>query len=141
MNLSNALVFSIAPAWVDLIVRGIKTVELRRRVPKALLSAHALIYETHPKRQIGFFCRVGPVISGPPDDLWPRVGESTGTTREVFEDYFSGVSVCHAIIVREVTALRTPLTLAQLRDAIGFQPPQSWCRASQPLLDLVKGQI
>ena len=137
MELSDTLIFSIAPAWVEMIISGEKTVELRRRPPQSPLDAPALIYETSPKRRIAAFCRVGPVISAPVDQLWHKVGNRSGLGYAAFSGYFAGARFAHAVMLREVVTLKAPILLEELRAIVGFHPPQSWCRAKQELLDVV----
>jgi len=139
--LSSPLIFSITPYWAEMILSGRKTVELRRRPPKLAQCVAALIYETRPRMQISALCSVGPVISAAVGTLWARVGEASGLHREGFERYFDGLPTAHAIVLSGVTALKEPVLLQDLRDTIGFRPPQSWCRASESLMELVRRRL
>jgi predicted transcriptional regulator len=131
---ARALVFSIKPQWVTHILMGDKTYELRRRPPSLVRPTKALIYETTPACSLRAVCTMGPVLTDSPERLWAKVAFGVCVTREEFFAYFLGLTHAHAIVVKNARELRKPLGLANLRQMIGFYPPQSWKWAPKKLL-------
>jgi predicted transcriptional regulator len=133
----HPLIFSIAPKWIDEILHGRKTVELRRRPPTLAHVTRAYLYETSPSCRIRVRCWVGPVISQPPAVLWDRVGKQSCISKMQFDDYFLGLNLAHAIVIDRVEDLGLELTLARLRLS-GFSPPQAWCRAAEGVTSMIE---
>jgi len=134
---NNFVVFSISPDWVDAIRSGFKTVELRRRPPKLVKPIHAAIYTTLPRGQIEIICRMGPVLTASPEELWDKCGHKSAVTRDHFDSYFERSAMAHAIEISDVQALKKPLSLAYLREQSKFSPPQSWQWGSVELFRLI----
>jgi len=132
------LLFSIAPAWVELILSGRKTVELRRRPPKLTRQTPAIVYETSPMCRLRLTCHVGPVVTMPKDRLWEEFASTACVPKADFDSYFFGMSQGSAIHISAAEELPRYLTLGQLRKAIGFRPPQSWSAAPSSLLALLR---
>jgi predicted transcriptional regulator len=133
----TTLIFSLAPRWIDGVLVGSKTVELRRRPPQITSAVPAYLYETRPHCRIRIKCFVGPVLSLSPDALWKEVGSKSLVDRNYFDKYFEGAELAHAIAIRDVVDLGTAITLERLR-AVGFTPPQSWCRAQTKIVNFVE---
>src|ERR1700731_5349754 len=127
------LLFSIAPAWVEMICAGQKTVELRRRPPALAAAVHALVYVTSPVCRLRLKCQVGPVTTMPKDAFWNTLGVQSCASRQTFDAYFSGMLHASAIHISGVEELPAGLTLERLRQAIGFRPPQSWSKEQAEL--------
>lgn len=132
------LVFSIAPRWIDEILAGRKTYELRRRPPQLPETAFAYLYETSPHCRIRAKCLVGPIVSKPLSDLWQAIGAQSRVDEHNFFRYFSGLEMGHAIALSDVIDLGLDFTLARLK-IYNFHPPQSWCRASDEVVSLIGG--
>lgn len=118
------------------ILVGRKRYELRRRPPRIAEPMKALLYETTPNCQIRGRCVAGPVISASKDEIWRRVGIQSRLTRREFDLYFGSNLTAHAIALRDVHAF-APISLADLRERIGFVPPQAWGYASDRLLSYI----
>jgi predicted transcriptional regulator len=131
---SRALLFSIKPKWADAIISGEKTFELRRRPPKLTSPVSAIIYATAPVCALVAKCSMGPVLSGPPMQIWDRVSVSSSVTQTEFDDYFRGCWRAHAIVVSNPRKLAKPLSLGYLRDTIRFSAPQAWVWASKDIV-------
>jgi predicted transcriptional regulator len=132
------LLFSIAPAWVEMICSGQKTVELRRRPPALAAAVHALVYVTSPVCQLRLKCRMGPVTTMPKDALWNSLGAQSCASRQMFDAYFSGMLHASGIHISDVEELPAGLTLERLRRLTGFRPPQSWSKAPADLVELIR---
>jgi predicted transcriptional regulator len=120
------LLVSIHPKYVELILSGQKTVELRRRCPR-LNSGHALIYATAPQMELIASFQVASVVRAPLESLWESVREVAGVTRSEFEAYFKGLELGVAIRIAGVAKLRAPIGLKEIRAVLGnFHPPQGF---------------
>jgi predicted transcriptional regulator len=131
---NRALLFSIKPRWVDAILSGEKTFELRRRPPKLTSPISAIIYATSPVCALVAKCTMGPVLSGSPAQIWDRVSISSSVSQSEFDNYFGGCSQAHAIVVSKPTRLEKPLSLDYLRGAFRFSAPQAWAWASKDIV-------
>ncbi len=116
---------SIHPRWINAIVDGRKTVELRRRAPSVEPGATAVLYATSPDCCVVGSVVVSSVVSMPLGQLWEQYGLSAAVTRREFYRYFHGVSAGSAIEFGTVRTLADPVGLHQLRE-LGIRPAQGW---------------
>jgi predicted transcriptional regulator len=121
----QALFVALRPAYAEMILSGVKTVELRRIRPKAQVGTLVLIYASSPARQVLGTCVVEDVGIGSPDEIWVLHGTQTGIGRAAFRTYFAGSPRGVAITVAHPRRLENPLSLEALRRH-GFAPPQSF---------------
>jgi len=138
LTIRPRLIFSLTPKWIEKILSGKKTFELRRRPPKISQPTISYLYETRPHSRIRARCLLGPVISDSPNLLWRIVGDHCGVERSFFESYFSGLEEAHALPITQVMDLGSQFTLPRLR-AVGFHPPQAWAYVSSKVVMLVEG--
>lgn len=120
------LLLSIHPRFVDAILAGEKTVELRRRRPR-IDAGPALIYATSPRMELVASFRVAAVVRAPLGKLWQSVRNVAGVTRREFDAYFHGLEFGVSIVVADVAAFREPVALDDLRQVwTDFHPPQGF---------------
>jgi predicted transcriptional regulator len=132
-----AIVLSIAPRWVDLILSGRKTVELRRRGPRDIgVHRNIVIYATKPVCAIVAVGAISEVIKGSPDNLWDAIGPTSGCTKSEFFEYFGKVTAGTAMRLVEVRSIPA-IGLSLLRSQLGWHPPVSWMSAGTDLIELV----
>lgn len=125
--MNNALVFSIQPRWSELIVKGKKKYELRRRGPsQGAIGSIAYIYSTAPVSAIIGTFIVASLVTAEPAWLWVEIGHSTGCSRAEFFQYFDGRSLGTAIGISDVRVIERPIPLNVCRERIGSFPPRSW---------------
>jgi predicted transcriptional regulator len=124
---ASAVIIAIKPHYADLIARGEKRVEFRRRLPKRVTAgALAIFYVSSPTRAITMTARIASVERATPAALWRTHGAAGGTTRTAFDAYFAGAAQGVALLLDGVRVLNRPLALADARRvASGFRPPQS----------------
>lgn len=122
----RAMLLSVHPRHAAAILAGRKTTELRRTRPSAPPGTPVLLYATAPVAAVIGTCRLAGVRSGPSGALRPAVLEPAAITGQEYDSYFDGARAAHALHLADVTALPVPLTLAQLRRAGAFTPPQTW---------------
>jgi predicted transcriptional regulator len=127
MRDDSALLVSVKPPYAELILSGVKTVELRRVRPNVAAGGLVLIYASSPTMQMVGTATVEAVSTGSLDAIWQQAGHATGLDRATFDEYFSGRDTAVAINLTDVKRLRRVIPLAELRRRInGFRPPQSF---------------
>lgn len=121
------LLLSIHSRYVEKIVRGEKTVELRRHRPRLSVGERIAVYATAPRKALVGMVTVVDVQVAAPDELWPSVSQVSGISRQQYNDYFSGSRRAVGIFFAIEEILKHPVSLESLRDLWpGFQPPQSF---------------
>ena len=121
------IVLSLKPRFAQAILAGVKTVELRRTVPKIVIPTRALLYASSPVRALLGTCVITSVRSADLAALWHEYGSRSELPYHEFQQYFEGVA--------KGTALRSPShkhsagrsLLQDLRaKPRSFRPPQSF---------------
>ncbi len=124
---SNILLLSIRPQFVNKLLNGSKSSELRRVKPRVVRGDVVLIYETSPTMALVGYGIVESVTTDRPDKLWQKVKKRSGITKLEFDQYYEGSDMGYAINFSNVDSLRTSVSLSLLRSKIdGFHPPQSY---------------
>ncbi|MCZ2819588.1 ASCH domain-containing protein [Modestobacter sp. VKM Ac-2977] len=124
--LDRLMMLSIHPRFVDQIVAGTKTVELRRTRPSVTVGQPVAIYATVPSAAVVATCRVTAIDVCPPEKLWDLVEDCAGIPRSMFDSYFAGSAVGVGIHLGDVESLEQAVTLGELRAKGPFYPPQTW---------------
>ena len=123
----NGVLFSIRPEYVASILKGTKTVELRRKPLANNDVEFVLIYETAPTCAIVAVARLGQTLEGSPSRMWSQVSGIAGICRRGYRSYFDDVSTAFAFVLEDVAQLVSPIPLERLRAHWGWQgPPQSF---------------
>lgn len=121
------LIISLKPKYADLVFRGLKTAELRRRVSGGLRDRDVYVYVSSPVMELRGGFRVGQVWSGPPEEIWSTVSTLAGVSREVFDDYYLGAERAFALEIVDVWEYAIPRSLEELRSQFpNFGVPQSY---------------
>ena len=122
-----ALLLSVRPCYLEKILDGSKSVELRRVIPQLSKGDTVAFYASRPVGAVVGTARVRRVVSGSPSRLWRELGGCTGVSRREFRNYFAGSPCAHGIQLADATATEKPITLDQLRQELpGFRPPQNY---------------
>lgn len=125
----STLILSIKPKYVDRILVGDKTVELRKRSARIAPGAQVLIYSTSPCCAVVGEARVSFREQLPLEKLWRRFRSEAAVDRDEFDDYYQGCTEGVAFGLTDVVQYQSPVSLDALRDAAdGFRPPQSYMR-------------
>jgi len=110
-----------------MILRGEKTIELRRRSPNRLPEFWIALYATAPEQALIGLVRAAEIIVGSPDALWQQVKDGCGLGQEHYRSYYAGASRAVGIRLVDPIAFSEPLHLARLRCSWpGFRPPRSF---------------
>ena len=120
------VLISLKPHYADLIERGRKSVEFRRRFPRQVDRARAVFYVSAPVQAIALTATIVRVVRHAPAELWRGFAALSGVTRDEFDAYFDNCETGVALLLEAATPIRPPLRLTDPRlAAIAFRPPQS----------------
>jgi len=116
---------SIKPMYVQKILDGIKSVEIRSRRVILLPGTRLWIYSTLPKGCLEAVAIVDSVEIDSPALIWQRYHEKIGISHSIFRSYINGSKSVSAIFLNYVRELNPSVSLDFLRSKIqGFHPPQ-----------------
>ena len=123
---TRPLLLSLKPCYAELVFRGLKTAELRRRIP-CVENRHVYVYVSSPVRCLRGGFRVEHVWSGSPEEVWKEVEGIARVERREFDAYYAGRTVAYALRISEVWEYDEPVQLEVLRTRLpDFVVPQSW---------------
>jgi predicted transcriptional regulator len=121
-------IISIHRGYANAILAGVKTVELRRRIPNISPGARLWIYATRPIAAIVGFATIEAVDKASPEKIWERHRGRSGVDHAAFQAYFEGAPQAVAILLSAVRQI-APIGIDQLRRIRDeFHPPQVMTR-------------
>ena len=124
-------ILSLKPQYVDLILSGKKTVELRNRVVRMEPGTVIWIYATRPLGGIVALAELDSVVHDTPAEIWFRYEKEMCIDRAHFDSYIDNRESVSALILSSVRELKQSMTLDWIRRSTGsFQPPQFYSRLS-----------
>jgi predicted transcriptional regulator len=124
---STVLFVSIKPRFIEKILAGEKSVELRRVRPSVGPGTRVIFYASSPSREVVATARVKRIDSDSPTAIWERYRSQIGLPRSEYRTYFDGVRKAVGIVLTDVERLPRSVPLADLRERLGgFEPPQSF---------------
>lgn len=122
--MSENAIISIRPKFVQEILSGVKTIELRRRIPPIDVGTNLWIYATLPIGAVVAVAVATRIFRGSPDELWSSHGHKAGIAKIDFDSYFQGTSTGIGIELSFVRKI-CPVSIKHLRSMRkGFHPPQ-----------------
>lgn len=122
--MSGEAIISIKPRFAEAILSGLKTVELRRRIPTMHPKTRLWIYATRPVGAVVGSATLDRVVKGDPDRIWMDYGSHAGVSHDHFLEYYEGANEAVCLFLTEV-ARRSPVSIDQLKCIqAGFHPPQ-----------------
>lgn len=119
------ILISVKPIYVQRIIDGSKSVEVRRR--RVLFDPGSIvwIYATKPIASIVGLAEVGRVETGKAEKIWIDNRAEMGISKTVFTDYVRGAPLVSAIHLENVVVLDEAVTLDMIREYCQkFHPPQ-----------------
>jgi len=127
-SLGNGLLMSIHPEYANKILKGEKTVEIRKKVGKGWVGKKVKIYSTSPERSIVGEARIGQVLAGHPSEIWDRFGAQMGCTKSEFDDYTTHTHEVSAVVFDDVRPYPASIPISQLSYFVesDLKPPQSY---------------
>lgn len=122
-DVSDAII-SIHPGYVDAILEGRKTIELRRRVPELINGTRLWIYATRPTAAVVGVATIGDISRARPHTIWRKHRDKAGIDYASFMEYFRDAQEAVAILLATVKRVE-PITIEELRQVRDrFHPPQ-----------------
>ena len=136
------VILSVRPKYASKIISCEKSVELRRRFPEfAATGASAFIYSSSPVSAVVGITKIASVLKLPINEIWRKFSSKACIAKDDFEAYFSGLDKGFVILLEDVREFRTALKASDLRQSIGFRPPQSFQYASEDFDSLLNDEI
>lgn len=126
---NNLLIISVKPEYARKILKGKKTIELRKCAPKRVgKDDYILIYVTAPVKVLLGVYKIENIIKENPNTLWENFGKQTGITKQEYNDYYKENKNAFGIQLQEVKNLfKHSIKLDSLKNLIpGFMPPQTY---------------
>lgn len=125
--MSKFLFISVKPEFADKIVRGEKTIELRKNKPSANPGDFVIIYSTLPVKSVIGFGIVKEIIEDTPQFMWNNHSEKLGIDNKRFDNYYCGMSKAVGIRIDSICKLKKPINLDEIKNLIPkFSPPQTY---------------
>lgn len=123
---------SIKPKYVNRILSGAKTVEIRRRRVNLEKGTRLWIYSTLPEGKIGSVGWIKSIEVSNSDDIWNKYSQQMGITYSEYCNYVCGAKEVSAINIENIKEVSPAPTLDSLRSTIGkFYPPQFFSRINE----------
>jgi predicted transcriptional regulator len=125
--MDKILLISIKPQYVEKILGGTKTVELRKCIPKIPRNGHVVIYSTAPEMAIVGFGVVKEIVNTAPLNLWRSHGTQMGIDKAAYLDYYKNSETAVGLVLESITKLNHPISLSFIKGRISrFSPPQTF---------------
>ncbi|MFH5230224.1 ASCH domain-containing protein [Antrihabitans spumae] len=121
----RSLLVSVRPRYAEAILRGSKTIELRRTKPKVNPGTLVVLYSSSPVKAVVGWAIIETVIEASPVDMWKYARSAAAIATKDYYSYFAGAERAFGLVLRGVTPATTPVPLRSLRE-LGVEPPQSW---------------
>lgn len=125
--MSQLLLVSIKEKYVNKILSGEKTIELRKSKPKAQIGDTIVIYTTQPKKAITAIAVIKNIIVLAPTDMWVQHQSNLGVSKDEFENYYQANDKAIGIELSHVHVLDEEILLSAIKVVYpGFSPPQTF---------------
>ena len=128
---------SVRPQYAAKILRGEKTVELRRRFPDTgIIGATVYIYSSSPIRALVGRAKIKDVQKLTVTEIWNEHSDAACISRKDLYRYFHGVKFGFAITLSSVKSMAR-VTASDLKAQFGIVPPQSYRYVPKDFLSLI----
>ena len=123
------ILISVEHIHVLNMLKGTKTVEVRRRPLRIRPGTRVWVYSKQPRGHVELVATADEIVAASPLKLWELYQARIAITFAEFKSYFRGVDVGCAILLRDIRRLQPALELSALRQTSGnFHPPQFFKR-------------
>jgi predicted transcriptional regulator len=112
--LSDGVLLSVQPEFAEKIMRGTKTVEIRRRFSRIWLGQRAVFYASAPLQALMGQADIGAIHVAAPDRIWTRFGTKIGCEETYFRKYVAGCSKVFAIELANINPYIEPVFSAAI---------------------------
>jgi predicted transcriptional regulator len=127
-SMSKNLLISIKPQFINKILDGTKSIEIRRKFHKNWIGHSVVLYATSPVKSIVGEAKISDVDVDDPKTIWTKYNESIGCSKEDFFKYTDSLEKAYAVKLSNVTTYDTKVKLDQMKEMVGknLHPPQSY---------------
>ena len=128
--MSTAAVLSIKPTYVNQILAGTKTIELRKSSMGLNQGDVILVYSSAPEQRLALWFQIKAIEVLSLSEMWSRHKDRLGISYEDYLEYFREVDLAFGFHIGDVHPL-TSIPLDQIEELVpGFVPPQGliWLR-------------
>lgn len=130
----RAILLPIKPKYVELIFKGEKIFEYRKKKPTSDINK-IVIYETSPKKRIVGMADVVEVLQNSPDIIWETTNLKGGISKKDYASYFSSKDLAFAFVLTNIRKFQKEIELSML--GISYVP-QSFVYLSDEKLRMVE---
>ena len=123
--MKDSVLISIKPAFAELIVEGIKRVELRRSFPVSNIGKKCFIYSSSPTQAVIGDCLISNIEKLSIEELWSKYSDTAMICWDDFKSYFEGKEFGYAISISKPKRYEKSVDLKNNFDL--SRPPQSFC--------------
>lgn len=126
--MSDVLVVSIKPKYMQQILEGNKLIELRKCKPSLeTKNLIVVLYCTTPVKAVVGFCSIEELIEESPNSMWKNFSEIVGISKEDFFSYYENSNKAFGIRLSNLIKLKQNISLENIRTKIpNFSPPQTY---------------
>lgn len=139
----NEIVISIKPNFVEKILNGEKTVELRTRRANLQPGTKMWIYSTLPMGEICARALVDFVHTSSPKEIWREYKDEIAINEEEFWEYVGDRDAVSIIKMSKINPVNKGLSLSRIKEELdNFIPPQffMWLKGNNPLHHMLNGR-
>lgn len=127
--MKNVIVLSIKPEYMELILKGQKSIELRKCRPAISEKENLIValYCTAPVKAVVGFCFLVELIEDTPKSIWNKFSDFVGIDKGTFFQYYSTNQKAFGLKLEKVYELSKSLPLNEIRKKVpNFSPPQTY---------------
>ncbi len=119
------ILISVENRHIQNMLKGVKTIELRRRPIRIPKGSRVWLYAKIPEGKICACGIVRSIVEDTPEMIWKNYGDVSGLQKSEFQNYFSNSKNACAILFESVVPLKYSISLNEMRKNVeGFHPPQ-----------------
>lgn len=118
----SAMLLSIKPKYVKVILEGKKQYEFRKIRPKNGVN-RVVIYATSPQKEVVGEATIDEILEGSPKEIWEIARTAAGITKKFYFSYYAKKDKAIAYKLKDVVIYEKPRTLS---DYGIRQAPQSF---------------
>lgn len=116
-------ILSIKPIYANAILKGVKTVEFRKRVFKKNVDK-IFIYSSSPTKMIVGYFTFSNIVEDTPENLWKTFQKLGGINKDDFFEYYKETEKGFGIVIKEVVKFEVEKDPIEFIE--NFTAPQSY---------------
>jgi predicted transcriptional regulator len=128
----DGLVLSIAKPLAEAVMRGEKTVEIRRQFSTRWSGHSAGVYGSSGTGELLGVIRIDDVVEGSTEEVWATYGNRIGCSKAEYDRYTENRDRIFALLLSDPKPYEAPVPISQLAYLTGerLAAPQSYARAA-----------